>query len=1042
MADKTVVVRIVVRANQFSSGLKGAAAQTGQFAVDVERASARAGSSALALGAASATAGKLLLVGIGGALAVSAKAAIDYESALAGVAKTTGLAGSAFATAGSPLAAFGDALRALSLRIPVNVNDLAAIAEVGGQLGIQVPNLIEFTEVMAAMGVATNLGAEEAATGFARFANIMGTNQDQFGRLGSVVVDLGNKLAATESEILHFGLRLSPIGKTVGMTEEEVLGLSAAMANLGIPAERGGTALQRVFLDMNEAVLTGGESLAKFAAATRMTTDEFVALFQESPADAFVELIKQIDATQEAGGNASGTLRDLGIIQQRSIQVMLAASNGWETVAESIDIANEAGAEGNALFEEAARRYGTTASQIQILSNTFNDLRIEIGNALLGSGGLAAGIDFLREFFRIIKDNLPMLGNLAKVLATIATLRIGASLVSGLAAGLTTVKSMKVGIDGVTASTRALRIASLGLNTAVFAAIAIVGGLITAWGAAAAKAAELRQAARDLQEQLDQGVDPVEAWITVLREQGVLTDDLQALLNDSGISVEQFVRRIMEGDEAFQAIGEAARTGQGDIETWAEILGISVEEAIKLHPTFEQVKGDMNAFGDAVNDSSEILDGFFEERSNNVANGLIEAGFGARFTTEEIRAMADEAVRLANIKTSPADIIKSFTEGTPGRRRVEGGQGHNRAPTPDIVFSWEEMVMAMEGGEDKIDGFYESIAEKSEEFSTTLRESFDEVRDSIVSGFPTWDEYEQKSIESLAKVLEAQDLYLEDLKDGFELQSAIAGTVSDQTLAFIEGLDPATKGALGRLRETNREGFNDWLAAVEENLGEQESLVADYWGLKLPGHVNAGFATMVGNLLTQVQTLGLVGEDAGGAFEAGLMAIMESLPADQQDDFQTYMEELLGQQSFLSELGFKVGDDVVLGFLRALDSLGYLAGISIREAAIDIGATFDDAFGIKSPSKMTYRVGQFLTRGLFVGMEDEMDRQLAITHNPMVNVMRPESKPVFQAKVQSGSRDINIYYPEHKSDDIIDGVKKSAILSSLQREAEVAIGPG
>lgn len=635
-----------------------------------------------------------------------------------------------------------------------------------------------------------------------------------------------------------------------------------------------------------------------------------------------------------------------------------------------------------------------------------------------------------------------MLGNVAKVLATIATLRIGANLVSGLASGLATVRSMKVGLDGVTASTKALRLASLGLNTAVFAAVAVVGALVTAWGAAAVKAAELRQAARDLQEQLDNGVDPIEAWITVLREQGILTEDLQSLLNDSGISVEEFVRKIMSGDEAFRSMAEAAKTGQGDIETWANILGLSVEEATKLHPTFEEVKGDMNEFGDAVTDASAILDGFFQERSNEVANGLIEAGFGARFTTEEIRRMADEAVRLADARTATKDIIAGFTEGTPGRRRVEGGRGENREPRRPITFSWEEMVLAMENGEDTIEGIYDSLADASEEFSTTLGESFDEVREAITGNFPAWDEYEQASIKSLDAVIKAQDLYLEDLQAGFELQAAIAGTVSDRTLAFIEGLDPATKGALARLRETNKKGFDEWLGDVEENLAEEDALVMDYWGLKLPGHLAAGFAKLVQVAAANASALELPGEQTGDAFVDGLSSVIEGIPGEYQDDFLNYVADSMEDPEFLNSIGLNLGNDIIDGMIAAIRQMADRVGPQLDNEAGELKEKMSKSWEAASPSRWTYRLGQNITRGLWGGMDDEMDRQLTLTHNPMVNVMRPEPKLNLSTKVQSGSRDIHIYYPEHKSDDIIDGVKKASMLTSLQREAEVAIGPG
>lgn len=983
-----------------------------------------------------------MLVGIGGAMAVSAKAAIDFESSLIGVAKTTDLAGSAFAKANSPLAAFGEGIRALSMRIPVNANDLARLAELGGQLGIEVPNLIEFTEVMANLGVATNMGADEAATGLARFVNIMGTGQDQFDRLGSVVVDLGNNLATTESEILTFGLRLAPIGASVGLTEEEVLGLAGALTQLGIPAERGGTALQRFFLDMKGAVDSGGESLESFASAARVSVDEFVEAFERSPAEAFQMILKGLNDIEEEGGSAAGVLSDIGVIQQRSIQVLLAASNGWESVGEAIGIANEAGAEGTALQEEAARRYGSSASQIQILSNAFNDLRIEVGNALLGSGGLAAGLDFLREFIRIIKDNLPMLGRLVGVLASVAAIRIGAGMIQGLHEGVTQLRSMRTAADGVARSTQAMRLGMLGVNTAVFGAVAIASILVTKWAAAAAEAANLRRQARLLQDQINQGEDPHEALIALLQEENILTEERRDILQRLGISEGEFAKAIFSQTEGMRDAGSTMEELTNGLLTYEEAERRLVESGFEGEP-FRRRSDVLRDLNNLFREAGEVSGSFVETRINDIRNALIEAGLGARFTADEIRGIAEAAAERHPFDRDPSDIASSISGFEGFGETVKEGEalaaGIERT-NERASRSWEEMVLGLEDGSDRIDGFYENLGEGAQEFQNTLSESFEEVRDTIMGGFPTWDEYEQVSVESFQAVLDAQNAYLEDLADGFELESELAGQVSGRVMEFIEGLDPATKGALARWRRTNKTEFEAWIDEVSDNLDEAGGHVNDFWKLELPAAQEAGFATLFGQAVQQAKEFNLPGEQTAQAIMDGLVNTMTHLTEAQQTDFMGFIANIFSDEEFLNSIGLDIGNPIVQGILEALGTLPGKADGVIRDGAQKVSDTWDDAYEVSSPSKMTLRVGKELTRGLFIGMEDEFTRQLRTTSQPVTNIVNPS--PTVNVNVPSGggSRDIHIYYPQHTENDISDAIQKSAFLGSIQRVAETSPG--
>jgi hypothetical protein len=139
-----------------------------------------------------------------GAGVLAAKSAIDFESAFAGVRKTVNATEEEFA-------ALEKGIRDMAMELPSNANEIAGVAEAAGQLGIANDNILGFTRTMIDLGEATNLSADQAATQLARLANITQMPQDQFDRLGSSIVTVGNNLATTEAEIVDMAMGLAGV---------------------------------------------------------------------------------------------------------------------------------------------------------------------------------------------------------------------------------------------------------------------------------------------------------------------------------------------------------------------------------------------------------------------------------------------------------------------------------------------------------------------------------------------------------------------------------------------------------------------------------------------------------------------------------------------------------------------------------------------------------------------------------------------------------------------------------------------------------------
>ena len=300
--------------------------------------------------------------------------AIEFESAFAGVRKTVNATEQEF----KKLEA---GILQMSRDIPIAATELAKIQELAGQLGVSgVKNLTKFTETVAKIGVTTNLTTESAATSFARIANIMNLPLDQVDRMASSVVELGNNSATMESEIIEFANRIAGAGAVAGLSTADILGFGAAFSSVGVSAERGGTAVNKTLLDMAMAVEKGGVQLQTFAQVSGQTAEEFARGFKENAGRQFALFIEGLG---RQGVKGAQTLERLGLADQRLIQSFLSVGGATGILTKSIDLSNEAWQKNLALNEEAAKRFDTTASRIQLMKNNINLLQIEIGTKLL-----------------------------------------------------------------------------------------------------------------------------------------------------------------------------------------------------------------------------------------------------------------------------------------------------------------------------------------------------------------------------------------------------------------------------------------------------------------------------------------------------------------------------------------------------------------------------------------------------------------------------------------------------------------------------------
>lgn len=543
-----------------------------------------------------------------------AQASRDWESAFTGVRKTV-------EASDEELAALNDSLLEMSTRIPLTTTALAGIAEMAGQLGIKTADIASFTETVAAMAASTNLSAEDAATAMARIANITQTAAEDYGRMGSTIVSLGNHFATTEEEIVRMTYRLSAAGTQAGMTLPEIMGLAAAMSSLGMYAESGGSALSKVIKQVQMAVETGSESLKDYAEVAGMTADAFAQLWSEDSATAMQRLIEGIADVERNSASITKTLDDLGVTELRTSDAMGRLANNHELLSDAIATANSAWAENTALMQEAETRYGTTESKLTMAANAAEQFKIAMGDQL--NPVLEAGAGVFGDLAQGAADFVREHEGTAAVIVTIATA------LGTLAA----------------AGTAAMVIAKIG--PALVAAFSGPAGAVIGLTAALAGAAA--------------------GWITYSASQKKGTDELV-----------QATKAITEGEKAFKkysesaekaassyeestkAAQESAQTVQAQIDLLEQLTSAENASAAQKQLVQEQV-AQLNGELEGLNLSYDELSGTLN-RSIGDIRAWAEQAARAAIASAELQKIVDQTVAMQNAREASSQLEKDIAE--------------------------------------------------------------------------------------------------------------------------------------------------------------------------------------------------------------------------------------------------------------------------------------------------------------------------------------------------------------------------------------------
>jgi len=370
------------------------------------------------------------------------QAGMDQQTAFSQVEKTQVGAGA------QELDNLRHSLQQLSTEIPVTFSELSKLSMLGAQLGIDSSSLDEFSATVAKFSTVTGVTIEDAALKFGKLSTLLNVPAEQFDKLASSIAYVGVNGASTEAAILSTAQQISAVARAAGFTATEVIGLSSALASLGVSPEEARGVLIPTFHEMDAAVVsfnttteTGNERLKTFAAVAGMTAAEFSAAWGDKAGGGATTAFNAFVAGLGSGSiDSARALRQLGLDGTRTSKGLTALGNDAEFVFSQMADAAK-GFENDFLGDAFAKTADDISAKLEMLNASFENLMAGAGSnpVLIGLlGALIDSVKWVNVEMKKLLDNSPTLSFLLG-LATAAVAVTGA--IAGLATIMLTARA-------------------------------------------------------------------------------------------------------------------------------------------------------------------------------------------------------------------------------------------------------------------------------------------------------------------------------------------------------------------------------------------------------------------------------------------------------------------------------------------------------------------------------------------------------------------------------------------------------------------------
>lgn len=334
-----------------------------------------------------------------------------FDDTLADVMKTTNLAKESARLLNAELERFDTR---------TSQQDLLGLARIAGKLGYsEISDITEFVRANNQIIVALNedLGGnvEETVNKIGKLVEIfklrdLYDTEEAFLKVGSAINELGMASTANEGYMVEFARRMAGVAPLAGVTIEQILGLGAALDQLGQTEEVASTALSKLFL----AIAKDAETYSKYAG---MEVKAFTELLERDFMGAFTRVLQGVRNNSEGINALAATLGDLGQDGGRVIGVIGSLANNVDILTDSIALSYKAMGDGTSITDEYNIKNETAAAKLERTRKEVTKFWRELGEKLWPA--ISAGNSLLVTFLQVLIRLISFLSNNIRWISTL-----------------------------------------------------------------------------------------------------------------------------------------------------------------------------------------------------------------------------------------------------------------------------------------------------------------------------------------------------------------------------------------------------------------------------------------------------------------------------------------------------------------------------------------------------------------------------------------------------------------------------------------------